>query len=1050
MFVKLHNVYKTTHLDACHNFFHTAAQHTRGLKMKRIKERGQLKLRQVTLSIDDRPDRRREKLARIVLDEMVQFVGLLTPDGTMLEVNRAAVEGGGQQLAHLIGKPFWEAHWWAVSDAVRAQLIEAIKRAAAGQSSRYDVEVFGSASGEQRITIDFSITPVRDEEGVIVFLLPEGRDITAKKAAEEALARKNVELEQLLVRVHELDEAKSRFFANVSHELRTPLTLIMDPAEQLGADPALGEEARRMVAIIRSNAASLHRRVQELLDMSKLVAGQMQLHSAPTDLARLVQSCCANFDALAAQHQIRYEVRVEALTAQVDAEKIERILLNLLSNAFRHTPPGGQLGISLTHEADQLVLAVEDSGPGVPASMREHIFERFQQGADTPQGGTGLGLTISRELAALHGGALAVEDSARGARFALRLPADLRCDAHAQPRRAADARGELAQLERAASDVVHEAGDPARPLVIVAEDSPQLGELIQSCLAQDYHVLRVGDGMRALELVRAHQPSCLVTDLMMPGMDGESLLRTLAEEGALPSSLVLSARADDAQSEALIASGLAGDYMSKPFKRSELLARVRGLVRQQETLQRLREHEDMLEEAQRIGRVGSWSWDIKSNNISWSRGHYRLQGLSPEDSPPNIEEFVQRILPEDRAATRAALARTMERDEPYDVHMRLRRPDGEVRTLRSRGLLLRDAAGSPARLFGTVQDVTEQRQAEERLKVYETIVRNMGEGVGMVRVSDQHIVYVNPRFASMFGYTPEELEGQHVTIMHPDTDARSAQEEAGQIMEQLHAQGRATYETTNQHRDGRHLICRATTSIMLHPEHGEVWVAVQDDITEQRRGEEALRAMLNDKRVLLQEIHHRVKNNLQVISSMLSLQANKIEDQHARQILGQMQGRVRAIGALHEELYQGKSFARIEADSYIKGLAELIERTMERGSAQRVIVEPGALLLQLQDAMPCALIINELLSNAIKHAGPHATIWISLRGQDGQAVLQVRDDGPGYPPDLDVSKARSMGLSLVRTLTRQLHGVLTCSHDGGACFTIQFPPTVHQPTDEST
>jgi PAS domain S-box-containing protein len=177
-----------------------------------------LRLREVTLSAADDLQTHREKLARIVLDEMYQFVGLLDANGNTLEINRAALEGAGIRLDDIQGTPFWEARWWQVSKETEAYQRELVRRAGTGEFVRSDIEIYGQAAGEETIIIDFSMLPVRDENGRVVFLLPEGRNITAKKRAEAEIARKNQELERLLDKVRHLDQLKSDFFTNESVE----------------------------------------------------------------------------------------------------------------------------------------------------------------------------------------------------------------------------------------------------------------------------------------------------------------------------------------------------------------------------------------------------------------------------------------------------------------------------------------------------------------------------------------------------------------------------------------------------------------------------------------------------------------------------------------------------------------------------------------------------------------------------------------------------------------------------------------------------------------
>src|SRR6188508_773098 len=219
----------------------------------------------------------REKIARITLDSMVQFVGLLDATGTVLEINKVALDAVGLTLADVEGKPFWTTFWWQVSEEANQGIRDAIARAVKGEFVRWDTPLYASPDGSVTIIIDASVMPVRDDQGQVVFLACEGRDITEKKAQEREIAQKNVELQGLLERISELDEIKTQFFANVSHELRTPLALIIGPAERLqnaGGDWDVDRQ-RETVQVIVRNARMLLRHVNDLLDVSKLEAGKL-------------------------------------------------------------------------------------------------------------------------------------------------------------------------------------------------------------------------------------------------------------------------------------------------------------------------------------------------------------------------------------------------------------------------------------------------------------------------------------------------------------------------------------------------------------------------------------------------------------------------------------------------------------------------------------------------------------------------------------------------------------------------------------------------------
>ena len=552
-----------------------------------------LNLRDVALSPSDAPQTFREKPARVILDEMYQFVGLLDVNGMTLEINRAALDGAGIQLNDIQGRPFWEARWWQVCSETREKQRELCGRAARGEFIRCDIEIYGRSAGEETIVIDFSLMPVRDQLGRIVFLLAEGRNITEKKAAEAELARKHKELERLLDQVRQLDQLKSDLFANVSHELRTPLALILGPAESmLAAGANLSEVQRRNLGVIRHNAATLLKHVNDLLDLSKLDAARMTMDYVDIDLSRLVRTVAAHFDALAPQRTISYViVTPDVVRAEIDAEKLERVLLNLLSNAFKFTPNGGHIRCTLAVRNEGFVLAVQDSGPGIPPPMRDKIFERFRQaqgGTTREFGGTGLGLSIARDFVELHGGTIAISEAPAGGTL-VQVEIPLRAPRGSVVRIASDAES-VSAVSMITSTTVEElrrdqvrnplpAQAAGNPTVLVVEDHSEMRRFIAEILSSDYRVIQAADGVEGLAQAIAERPDLVVTDLMMPKMGGDEFVKHLRAHHSLPQPpvLVLSAKADDSLRLRLLAESVQ-DYLVKPFSAAELQARVRNLV----------------------------------------------------------------------------------------------------------------------------------------------------------------------------------------------------------------------------------------------------------------------------------------------------------------------------------------------------------------------------------------------------------------------------------------------------------------------------------------
>ncbi|HEX7037943.1 MAG TPA: ATP-binding protein, partial [Pseudomonadales bacterium] len=578
------------------------------------------KVRGTAILPGDSPEQIREKLASIAMDAMYEFVGVLDPQGTLLLTNPAALEGAGITDADVVGKPFWECPWWTISEQTREELRAAVARAAAGEFVRYDVEIVGRARGAETIVIDFSLIPVRDENGEVAFIVPEGRDITEKKAYEQEIAQKNVELQMLLERIRELADLKTRFFTNVSHELRTPLALILGPATRLakGAQTMSANEQRDAASTIARNARLLLKHVNDLLDVSRLEAGKLNIDLKDTDLPALVRFVLSHFEVLARERAIdlRVEVPDESCVCAVDAAMLQRVLMNLLSNAFKFTPDGGVIRCRLQSTSAEMRLSVDDSGPGVPPPLRESIFERFRQeehGATHRFPGTGLGLAIAREFVELQKGRIAATDSdLGGASFRVSLPArriaehDRAAPPPAMARTMVQAfleelrpRPSAPEPSTGTAEASNGApGSAPRPRVLVVEDNADMNRFVVQSLGASYEVRSAYDGREGCELALAEPPDLIITDIMMPRMSGEAMIQELRRHPQLTDVpvLLLSAKADEELKLRLLQSG-AQDFIDKPFDERELAVRVRNLVSVKQGKDALRESERQRREA---------------------------------------------------------------------------------------------------------------------------------------------------------------------------------------------------------------------------------------------------------------------------------------------------------------------------------------------------------------------------------------------------------------------------------------------------------------------
>ncbi len=393
----------------------------------------------------------------------------------------------------------------------------------------------------------------------------------------------------------ELAELKTQVFANVSHELRTPLTLILGPVQKMREAANLGDEQRAVLTMVERNAHLLLGHVSDLLELSRVDSVGAELNRRPTDAGLLIRTLASSFRDLAKQLDVEYEVDLPRLSRSVllDTEKLERIAMNLLANAFKFTPRGGRVAfrVRLVSTPDrsspsELVLTVDDSGPGIRKEDRDRVFERFRQLDGKPNrafGGTGLGLAIVKEFVAAYSGSVEIEDSLEGgARFVVRLPvepSDQQADSDRTGLPSSLSSAEMLALRpRPPTD---RAPDPGLdlPLILVVEDNPDMNRFVCSSLSGEFQVASAFDGPQALARLELLTPDLIVTDFMMPRMSGDEFVQAVRRRPALRDIpvLVLTAR-DDAELRVRVLSDGVQDWLTKPFTVPELVVRARNLV----------------------------------------------------------------------------------------------------------------------------------------------------------------------------------------------------------------------------------------------------------------------------------------------------------------------------------------------------------------------------------------------------------------------------------------------------------------------------------------
>ena len=562
--------------------------------------------------------------------------------------------------------------------------------------------------------------PVLSSSGDVLYILHRVEEVTelvraseigqtlrdrTRKMEHEVIRRSGelataiAELREANRKLAELDAAKTDFFANISHEFRTPLTLMLGLLEEELAEPAsLAQPRRDRLRAAHRNSLRLLRLVNSLLDFARIEAGRAQVHFQATDLASLTAELVSHFESAVARSRLTLTIDCPTLPERiyVDREMWEKIVLNLLSNALKHTFEGG-ISVRLTWLGESVRLTVQDTGVGIAPEELPRLFERFYRikgAASRTHEGTGIGLSLVRELVRLHGGEIRVESTVgEGSRFhvtvrsgtghlpAERIEADsatasiglstsaqvqeaLRWVAELPARDGPSAGSPAAPRRDAAAGIGPEA--PVRARILWAEDNADMREYVARLLGSEFDVVPASDGQMALERALADPPDLVLSDVMMPRLDGFGLLRAIRADvrtQQIPV-ILLSARAGEESAVGGLDAG-ADDYLMKPFTARELLARVRASV---QLSRHRRDFEKELERrihertAQLAASIQSLSTEIARREVSEMKLEAQLRHLS-------LLDHITRAVAErqDLQSIIRVVVRSVEQNLPTDI-----------------------------------------------------------------------------------------------------------------------------------------------------------------------------------------------------------------------------------------------------------------------------------------------------------------------------------------------------------------------------------------------
>jgi PAS domain S-box-containing protein len=502
-----------------------------------------------------------------------------------------------------------------------------------------------------------------------------------------------------------------------------------------------------------------------------------------------------------------------------------------------------------------------------------------------------------------------------------------------------------------------------------------------------------------------------------------------------------------------------------------------------QTEEAMRQSEERLALAASATQIGMFDWNLNSGIILWTHMHEAIFGYVPTTitaittditttTEYDYRKWADRVHPEDLPLVEDELHRCQQDRKPLVVQYRIIWPDASLHWVETKGVYQFDGGGKANRLLGVVMDITERKRAEEETRQLHEIVAQERDRLSALlnSITDEiwfadsagKFTLVNPSGSQEFalntaGKTDVRELAASLEVLRADGSPRPTEEAPplralrGEIVLNQEELIRTPALGELRHRQVSSAPVRDAMNNIIGS------VSVVRDITERKQAEEKLKkseqrfrlatdaaqASLLEKEVLLKEIHHRVKNNLQVISSLVNLQANTIDDPTVLEHLRDVSNRVRSMALVHEKLYQSANLSSVPFDDYVSALLQyLIHAHGNSKAGIRFIKELQPVFLWVETAVPCGLILNELISNTLKHAfrgRSHGEVRIALhRSPDGTVCLCVSDDGVGLPPELDWRQSESLGLRLVQMLTRQLNATMELNCDNGTEFQLTF------------
>jgi PAS domain S-box-containing protein len=874
----------------------------------------------------------------------------------------------------------------------------------------------------------------------------------------------------------EVDRAKTAFFSNVSHEFRTPLTLMLGPLQDLlsRSQTHLSPIAKEQLELASRNGARLLRLVNTLLDFSRIEAGRVQAVYEPTDLATFTAELASVFRSATERAGLKLIVNCRPLSevAYVDREMWEKIVLNLISNAFKFTFEG-QISVSLEQVGDTAVLRVQDTGVGIPEEELSNLFVRFHRipnARSRTHEGSGIGLSLVHELIKLHSGSVRVESAlAQGSTFIVTIPLGQRHLATGQPNgnRAltvatarvtpfvqealrwlptdehTDSSPEIvADLEMMSvpQPSISVGSSPTRSRVLVADDNADMRLYLVRLLSEHFDVTAVANGQAALDSVRQQLPELVLSDVMMPELDGFGLLRELRKNPdtrTLPI-ILLSAKAGEGSRVEGLSAG-ADDYLVKPFSSREMIARVQTHIQlakvRAEAARNIRESEGKLQLSLKASAMGVFYWYPEEDRTEADSRVLEIFGLSATKDLSLASALATMIHPDDRDRYARSVERSIDPtlDGKLEEEIRIRLRNGSERWISVTAQLQFD--GQPARatrMAGLIGDITDRKRTEEAVKrrsaQYQTLLNQAPLGVYLVD-AEFRIRDVNPTALRVFGEVSNLIGRDFAEVIHLLWGKKFADEVVAIFKHTLKTGEPYQTPEWSEHRVDRDITEYYEWRVdrIPLPEGGLGVVCYFRDISEQVRA-----------RIAISDSEERFRRLAETLESEVRIRTHELEERNAE--LSEQAGIVQSLlhSLMHVQDEERRRIARELHDSAGQTLAALnmtlanVQQRTKNGDTQAAtqLAEAQIILQQLtQEIRTTSYLLHPPLLDEV---GLAAALKWYVEGLQERSGLDITLN---LPADMD-RFSRETELVIFRIVQECLTNIHRHSGSGSAAIDI--------------